>query len=255
MDIIAAYRIVHRQAFIPILVDDGRDVWMEVEACLLAGLKVIEYTQRRADIAGCLPELRRRYPELVILVGSILDAEKVVRGRRQRFPQLATMEEYAALGVDGFVSMAGFRTATIRRFAGERLLLPGVATPTEALRAIEDGAHFVKVVTDPVLAAQVVSAPLFGFAPVAVTGGMTMARIETAMQEGAMLAMTGFDVLLREEPNPTPESAAAILDCYRRGAVDARLRRWPQLQLLEDNDDLELWRRTVPHFWPFGGER
>ena len=89
------YRRMIEQAWIPIFVDDTLDTEMLLEGCRQAGLSVIEYTLRRRDAHFVTPTLKERFPDLVLLMGSTIDADEIVKERRRLYPQLMTVKELA----------------------------------------------------------------------------------------------------------------------------------------------------------------
>jgi hypothetical protein len=65
-DLLKHYRRVHQQGFMPIFVEDGRDARIEVEACVAAGMKAIEFTLRRRDAKELIPWIRREHPDTLM---------------------------------------------------------------------------------------------------------------------------------------------------------------------------------------------
>lgn len=249
------YKSVYRQGFIPIIVADDYNIEHEVEACVKAGLNVIEYTQRRADIATIIPKIKKQYPELIIIVGSMIDSEKLIISQQKNYQHLKTMAQWSALGVDGFVSMLNFCPETIAKYKNTHLLIPAVYNPNEALSSIDSGAHFVKVVGDWNLLKQLNSAPLFKFVPVAITGGIKLELIDEAVKNGANLIMAGFDLMLKNSENPSVNDMTKILRDYSKQVRYAREKYHPELAELDTLEDWQDWNRVLPHFCPeFSGE-
>lgn len=180
------YKVLLEQGFLPILVADGVDALFEVEAAVNAGFKAVEFTLRRPDARVMIPEIRKRFPDLLLLVGSVLDAPKVVKNLQHKNPQLMLVEELADCGVDGLVSMLDFSDETIAKYQNQMLLMPAAATPAEGLRLFEKGVHFIKVIT-PYLPTinSLTAAPSFNFAPLLVTGGMNLETIPTPFADMA----------------------------------------------------------------------
>ena len=128
-----AYRRMIEQAWIPIFVDDAFDTEILLEGCRLAGLSTIEYTLRRRDAKDVIMNLKKRFPETVILMGSTLDAEEIVEERKGRYPQMMTLAELAPY-VDGFVSMLPFSDETLQAYRDTHLCIPTAESGGEALR-------------------------------------------------------------------------------------------------------------------------
>jgi 2-keto-3-deoxy-6-phosphogluconate aldolase len=247
-----AYRAVHEQAFIPIVASDGSDPRMLVDACVEAGVRVLEYTLRRSDARQMIPWIREHHPDLILLVGSTLDDPKAVERARRRHPQLLTLDELAAIGVDGFVTMVGFSVETICRFAPTHLIIPAAMTLREAREQTAAGAHFTKLLgPDLALTRLCVSPAAYGFSPVFITGGMTIDQLPGAFAAGASVTGAGFELVLRElGPAPNTGEAAKAIGRYVEVARQAQQQRWPELAGVADADARE-WLDALPHNHPF----
>jgi 2-keto-3-deoxy-6-phosphogluconate aldolase len=246
------YRRVHEQGFLPIFTESDFNSESLVEACIEAGCNVIEYTLRRRDADKMIPWIRERYPELCLLVGSTLDSEKFVRHCRPRHPQLLTIDELAAIGVDGFVSMVGFRPDTIKRYSSTHIIVAPVSTTYEMFSALDAGAHFVKVAGNQlVLVSTFRGDATYDFCPIMVTGGMTLERIPVAVKNGAVLFGTGFDLILKGlKPNLTVQQIAKTLEQYLDVTRTARDDKWPALAAARGKD-FGSWTAALPHYHPF----
>ena len=235
------YRKVYEQAWMPIFGQDDFDTEVLLEGCQLAGLQVIEYTLRRADANSVIPTLRGRFPDAVILAGSTIDDENVIRQMKQKFPQLMTVAQLAPF-VDGFVSMLPYSAATLQAYSPTHLCIPTAQTGGEALRQIGKGAAFIKVLgPDFSFSKNLHAVPTFGYCPTYITGGVTRARMPEAFAAGNVLCAAGFDVVLKGE-NPetiTPERVAQLLCACVESAKAARAAVNPQLSRLEELTDEE----------------
>jgi 2-keto-3-deoxy-6-phosphogluconate aldolase len=246
-----AYRAIHEQGFLPIFVEDDLDTKMLVEACVAAGVKAIEYTLRRRDADKRIPWIRRNYPDLILLVGSTLDDEKIVNHSQTKFSQLLTLAELDALGVDGFVSMVGWSTESIRKYAPTRIIMPAVMTVTEALQQIGAGAHFAKILgADMDLVKRCRSSPTFDFCPIMVTGGMTLQAIPEAVDAGAVLIGSGFDLMLKGMEKPNGRQTADRIQTFVEITQQSRNRKWPALARVNGNG-FRSWLESLPHYHPF----
>jgi len=246
-----AYRALHTQAFVPIFVDDELDSQMLVEACLAAGMKGIEYTLRRRDAHRMIPWIREKYPDLYLLVGSTLDDERIVRRMKRKHPQLLTIAELDAMGVDGYVSMIGWHEETIRRYADSRIIIPTAMTVNEAFFQVGAGAHFIKLAgSDLGLVRRCRGDAAFGYCPIMVTGGVTAERVEEVMGAGAILCATGFDLTLKGLENPSLDQVTEVMKTYLDAAKRAREAVWPGVAAAAASDD-ESWLDALPHYHPF----
>jgi 2-keto-3-deoxy-6-phosphogluconate aldolase len=247
-----AYRAFHEQGFVPIFTNDGFDARMLVEACLAAGVRGIEYTLRRPDAPEMIPWLRRRHPELYLIVGSTLDDDDVTTAMRRRHPALRTLAELDDMGVDGFVSMLGFREATIARYAERRIVIPSAYTPTDALRQVGAGAHFVKFNAGNLdLVRECRKPPTFEFCPVFLSSGVSLAHVPACVEAGGVLLSAGFDLMLRDRPRDmTVAEVTEVLRAYMAAVADARRRAWPAM-VQAAGADARTWLATLPHYHPF----
>lgn len=232
------YKTLLEQAFLPILVADGVDALFEVEAAANAGFKAVEFTLRRPDARQMIPEIRKRFPELLLMVGSVLDSPAVVKKLQGKHPQLMSPEELAACGVDGLISMLDFSDDTISKFRDEMLLMPAAATPAEGLRLFEKGVHFIKVIT-PYGATinSLTAAPSFNFAPLLVTGGMNMETIPGMTAKKVPLIASGFEVVAngRADALSSSELSQKLRD-FRNVTLESREKAIPGISdILAEN--------------------
>lgn len=246
------YRRVHEQGFLPIFTDSDTPSEVLVEVCVEAGCQVIEYTLRRRDAHRMIPWIREHYPEIGLIVGSTLDNEDLVRHGRAEHPQLMTIDELAAIGVDGFVSMVGFHLETIRRYCSTHLMIAPVSTMLEMFSAVSAGAHFAKIAGSPLELVSTLRNPAtFGFSPIMVTGGMTLERIPLAVQRGAVVVGAGFDLILGGlDQNASVSQMAKALARYLRVTQESKHEKWPALADARAKDFCS-WTATLPHFHPF----
>ena len=254
MNLMKKYRILYEQAFVPIFVKDDYCTETLLKGCELAGFKALEYTLRREDAKQVIPTLRGRYPHHAIIVGSTLDSDTMVKHMAKRFPQLMTIDEIHNHQVDGFVSMLGWSLSKIRQYCGTHLVMVTASTTTEALLQADAGAQFIKFDggrLDFVKACR--AQATFDFCPVFVTGGMTVERIPEAVEAGAVLVGSGFDLTLKgiQPGELTPEMVCERLLSHQKAVLDARARVFPSLAGLAGLTDREFFDR-LPHYHPFG---
>lgn len=247
-----AYRACHEQGFIPIFVKDEFDTRTLVEACVAAGMQGIEYTLRREDAREMIPWIRENYPDLYLLVGSTLDDERIVRKMRRKHSQLMTVAEVADLGVDGFVSMLGWRLETIEKYSPTHIVIPTAMTVTEALQQVGAGAHLVKALgSDLDFVKRCRLGAAFDYCPLFVTGGMTPERMPEAMEAGAAMTASGFDLILKGQPcDISVTGVARELTTYLDATRRAREAAWPEMMAATDADR-QTWLDALPHYHPF----
>ncbi|MEO7648878.1 MAG: hypothetical protein ABIZ80_00285 [Bryobacteraceae bacterium] len=246
-----AYRACYQQAFIPIFTEDGRDPKMLVEACVAAGMNVVEYTQRRRDAPQMIPWILENYPQLYVLAGSTIDDDCLVRKGRARFPQLLTLQELAELGVDGFVSMIGWNLESIRRYASTHMVMPTAMTVGEAFTQLSAGAHFLKLQgTDLGLAKRCRQAAAFEMCPIMITGGMNLEQIPAGIAAGGVLIGSGFDLTIADAPaGVTAKEVAEVMKAYVSATQTARAAQFPGIAGPEASP--QDWLASLPHHHPF----
>jgi len=255
MTLAKKYRVLYEQAFVPIFVKDDYATETLLKGCELAGFKAIEYTLRREDARQVIPTLRDRYPEHAIVVGSTLDSDRMVKHMSSRFPQLMTIDEVSLCRVDGFVSMLGWSLPRIRQYANTHLVMVTASTVTEALQQADAGAQFIKIGGNQLELVKACRAQAtFDFCPVFVTGGMTVERIPDAVEAGAVLIGSGFDLTLKgiAPADLTPETVCDRLLAHQKAVLDARAKIFPSLTGLAGLGDCEFFDR-LPHWHPFSG--
>ncbi len=247
-EVFETYAAIYKQGFMPIFVKDDRDTAMLLEACRKAGVKAIEYTLRREDAHEVIPSLAASFPDMKIMIGSVLDSGYIVNQIRRRNPQLMTFEQLAKCGVHGFVSMFEFSTETIMKYRNSHLLVPCAYTPNEAFRMIKDGAHLIKIVEDLSLVRRTRAAPSHGFCPIFVTGGMNPSRIPEAIGAGAVCIASGFDLLLKGLPQDvSSDQVAEIILQYIAAVNTARRKSYPELMAKIDAGAPD-WTDCMPHY-------
>ena len=244
---LAVLRAVLKQAFIPIFGADAIPTPLQLEACLRAGVEVIEYTQRRADAGEMIPQLCKK-GEFTVIAGSVLDDDGVVAALKSRFPQLRTVRELVDAGVAGLISRTSFKRETLAQLKRTHLLAPCAGTVNEAFELFAAGAQLVKIVRpDYQVLKQLGTTPLFNFAPVFITGGMNENALPEAMADGAAVAAAGFDVLVPDGEKLAPEAycatAAARLRRLVELARECREKRYPGLTAALESPD---WPSRMP---------
>jgi 2-keto-3-deoxy-6-phosphogluconate aldolase len=245
-----AYRAVHEQAYVPIFCRDNFDSRKQVEAAVAAGCKAIEYTLRKADAREMIPWVRKNYPDLFVLVGSVIDSEKVIRCMKRKFPQLMTLQEIVDFDIDGFVSMLGWSQESLRRYSPTHVIAPTAMTVGEGLAQTDAGAQFQKLSADMVTKFRGEAA--FSYCPIMVTGGQTPEAMPATFASGAVVVGTGLEVVLKGiDPKGAAKDMAPAIVTYLKAAKDARHKAWPDLAKA-DGGPKEAWLNALPHYHPFG---
>ena len=248
MSILTIYKTVWQQGFMPIFVKGDWETEKLVEGCMKAGLKAIEYTLRRQDANHAIPKIIKQHPELTVLTGSVLDNSEIITQLKSKNPQLATMDELAEWGVDGFVSMFQFSADTIKKYHQTHFIAPCAYTPNEAYGMLQNGAHIIKIVNDIELVKKTRSAPSHGFCPIFFTGGATLEKIPEIIDAGAVCVASGFDLLLKDKPDDiSSDEIAEIITQYVDVVQNARRKKYPELMKKIDTGDSD-WMNFLPHY-------
>lgn len=257
MSLVEKYCLLYRQGFVPIFVSDRLDAVILAEAAVRAGAKAVEITCRRERIVDDIRRVRKAFPELLVFTGSVVDDGPMAEFLRSRRPEVPSLAELLDLDIDGFVSALPLSPETIARLSRTHLVIPGVETVSEAVRAVEAGAHFAKFFTAVLIGehrrvALVMSAALHRLLPIFVTGGVTLEKIEPYVEAGAALLGSGWDVILggryRELlEKPGPEELADALRRYLDAVSGVRARHQPGL----GGDTPAEYLAKIPHYHPF----
>ncbi len=112
------------------VIDRPEDAVPLTEALLAGGLNCIEVTFRTAGAAGSIARIRRSLPNAVVGAGTLLAADQVKRA----------VDAGAQFGVSPGLS----ESVSLAAQENQLPLLPGVATPTEVMRALELGWKHLK---------------------------------------------------------------------------------------------------------------
>lgn len=246
------YRRVHEQGFMPILVEDGRDARVEVEACVAAGMKAVEFTLRRRDSRELIPWIRKNFPDLTLLIGSTIPDDRILRQRQQSYPQLMTLEEVADLDVHGFVSLLCWPDELIEKYSRTHLVFPCAATHTEAFMETRAGAHMIKLIGRSMEVVKMCRlGASFEYCPIFVTGGQTLQQIPDSIATGAICVAAGFDDSIKDMGSKiTVEAVAERMRTYLQVTHKARTEVYPEYVAKMNSDNTE-WLKSLPHYHPF----
>lgn len=190
---------------VPVVVLDDVDAAPSLgEALLAGGLPCVEITFRTGAAAGAL-EILAADSRLIVGAGTILDTAQVDRA--------------VAAGAQ-FIVCPGLDVDVVRRCHElEVAIIPGIATPTEAMAALREGVDTVKLFPSELLGGLRAVAALAGpfpdlrFVP---TGGIGPSELSGYVQHPAVLAVAGSWIapralLSRGEFDEIAGSAAAAV--------------------------------------------
>ncbi|WP_050032219.1 bifunctional 4-hydroxy-2-oxoglutarate aldolase/2-dehydro-3-deoxy-phosphogluconate aldolase [Halorubrum halophilum] len=176
------------------------------DAVVDGGVTALEVTADTPNVAETISALSDRFDDVLVGAGTVLDAETA------RTVQLAGAEFLVTPTVDGGVIETGNRYGTP--------VATGAFTPTEAVRAYEAGADFVKVFPAKTGGPDHVAAlggPLPQI-PLVPTGGVGPANAGEYIEAGA--AAVGVGSAIVDDDSVANEEYEAIAENARR-TVDA----------------------------------
>lgn len=250
------YTEVHKQGFMPILVNDGLDAVAIAEVCVNEGCKAIEITCRRPRVMEEIHEIRSKFPDLIIMVGSVVDDSVLLpylRSRRDHFPSI---EQLSRAGIDGYVSQLPISNQTLAAYSDRFLMIPGVETLSEAVDALNAGAHFVKfcsMIPDDMR--RINNQASYHLFPVFYTGGASAELIPQYIRNGAVLVGSGWDLILPRSQSASksefdPREASRRLRSFNNSLHAARAELISGYeQLLQSGADVYL--QSLHHYHPF----
>lgn len=250
------YAAIHRQGWLPIFVKDRFDALMLAEACMAAGIRVIEVTCRRPGAAQEIAAIKRKYPDLLVIAGSTVDYAPATGFLQSRGKPVLSVDALADAGADGFASQLAFSAETLGRLSGTHIFMPGVETLNEALLSLRLGAHFVKFWgCDPARVKMINRFATFELFPVLVTGGVTLAKMSGYVEAGTAVLATGWDAMLGErygEQQQKPDFDV-LVDLARQYADEmqaARMRFDPNYSTLAAAGT-DRYLRALANYHPF----
>ncbi len=175
LETLAAYRLV------PVVVVDGAEQGARLaEALVAGGLPVAEITLRTAGGLDAIRSVAANQPDVVVGAGTVTSAGQV--------------DDVVSAGARYIVS-PGLSEAVVLRAQEHGIpVLPGVATPTEIMRALDLGVETVKLFPASVVggpaAIKAFAAPFPGlrFVP---TGGVSAANLADYLALEPVLAVGG----------------------------------------------------------------
>lgn len=162
-----------------VVVDRAADAWPLAQALKSGGLPCAEVTFRTAAAEDAIREMAKD-PDLLVGAGTVVRADQV---------------DVAVRAGASFVVSPGFSLAVVRRCQELGVpVLPGVATPSEVMMALDAGLDVVKFfpaeANGGVSALRAIGAPfsMMRFVP---TGGITAANLAGYLALPSVLAVGG----------------------------------------------------------------
>lgn len=198
--------------------ENAEDAQQIVEAAYKGGMRVVEFTNRKQNALAVFKHLiaqRHRYPELMIGIGTVMDA--------------STTQLFIDAGADFIIApILKVEMAAVCK-QHNKLWIPGCATLTEIVTAKENGAEVIKVFPGSVLGPGFVSAimPVVPGLQLMITGGVepTEKNLSAWFNAGAMCVGLGSQLFTRE-----------ILDAKNWDALSAKVTEALQLIQQIKND-------------------
>ncbi len=174
-------QLLGQQKVVPVVVIDDEAAALSLAQALLdGGINVIEITLRNAYGLEAIKLIKRTFPEMVVLAGTVTSAQAV--------------HDVVEAGVDGIIS-PGVTPAILQAASTSGVpILPGVATPSEVLLAMEYGLQECKLfpasIVGGVGAIKAFSGPFPGirFCP---TGGVSAANYKDYLELDNVMCVGG----------------------------------------------------------------
>ncbi|NVL91307.1 MAG: hypothetical protein HWN69_10050 [Desulfobacterales bacterium] len=81
---------------------------------------------------------------------------------------------------------------------------------------------------------------------------MNLEKIDAAVEAGAVIIGTGFDLLLNNQPSDiSSRKVTDILKQYCNAVKESRAKYFPEMAKTIGRD-AEIWLNSLPHIHPFG---
>jgi 2-dehydro-3-deoxyphosphogluconate aldolase/(4S)-4-hydroxy-2-oxoglutarate aldolase len=171
--------------------DDATEAQHVLQAAYRGGVRVFEFTNRRKnsyDVFCKLVEQRASYPDLMLGIGTIMDA--------------ATTKKFIDAGADFIISPILKTEMAEVCHAHNKHWIPGCATVTEIVTAKEHGAEIIKIFPGSVLGPGFVSAimPVVPDLNLMITGGVepTEQNLTAWFKAGATCVGLGSQLFTKE---------------------------------------------------------
>jgi 2-dehydro-3-deoxyphosphogluconate aldolase / (4S)-4-hydroxy-2-oxoglutarate aldolase len=171
--------------------DNASEAEAVIEAAYSGGIRVFEFTNRRAnsfEVFRHVISQRKNFPELMLGIGTIMDAE--------------TTKKFIDIGADFIISPILKTEMAPVCHQYNKLWIPGCATLTEIVTAKEHGAEVIKVFPGSVLGPGFISAimPVVPDLNLMITGGVepTEQNLSAWFNAGAMCVGLGSQLFTKE---------------------------------------------------------
>lgn len=183
---------MQQSGLVPLFTHDDPGVSRDViEAAYAGGVRVFEFTNRRANAFNVFVEMLKhfeKYPDLMLGIGTIMDA--------------ATTKKFVDAGAHFIISPILKLEMADYCLKNDRPWLPGCATLTEAVTARDHGAKVIKIFPGSVLGPGFVSAimPVVPDMKLMITGGVepTEQNLSAWFKAGAMCVGMGSQLFTKD---------------------------------------------------------
>ncbi|GAA2074062.1 bifunctional 4-hydroxy-2-oxoglutarate aldolase/2-dehydro-3-deoxy-phosphogluconate aldolase [Streptomyces albiaxialis] len=194
-------------AFGIVRADTAREAVDAAEAVLDAGLRAVEVALTTPGAVGAVEELAASRPDALVGAGTVLDA---------------TAARTAVAAGARFLVSPSLHPEVIR--AGHRYgvpVLPGVSTPTEMVRALEEGADALKLFPASAVSPSWIRDVRAALpqAPLIPTGGVTIGNAPEWIAAGAVACGMG-SALTSGGAAAAGERVSALLDALARARTE-----------------------------------
>ncbi len=183
---------MQQSGLVPLFTHDDPGVSRDViEAAYAGGVRVFEFTNRRANAFNVFVEMLKhfeKYPDLMLGIGTIMDA--------------ATTKKFVDAGAHFIISPILKLEMADYCLKNDRPWLPGCATLTEAVTARDHGAKVIKIFPGSVLGPGFVSSvmPVVPDMKLMITGGVepNEQNLSAWFKAGAMCVGMGSQLFTKD---------------------------------------------------------
>jgi len=147
MDIKSTITTLLRDGFILVFNQNKLDIVKTAEALIKAGVNNMEVTCRINKPLEKLQVLRKKLPDFVAGVASLIDSSAMLDVYRKVHPKdpLPSVQDAADAGACYLVSAGNFSDETFKKYDGRIAIIPGCGSVTEVISQFSKGANLCKI--------------------------------------------------------------------------------------------------------------
>lgn len=194
------------RGFLPIILPDELAAMPTLEQIVAVGLETVEISGRRQGVLPLVAEAKRSFPQLAVGVSGLVEAGRLRDHLLARGTALPSFAEVADAGADFLSGNAPFSDALYERFGSTHILMPGVATLGEAVRAADRGANLLRFIVPHVSGGtaflRALDLQTHQCLPICTVGHIRFELQAGYIAAGTLLCGAGFDTILGPDYRP-----------------------------------------------------